>query len=128
MFIQLGEDKNGNLKLKLIDSIGVKKDLRNNKLVASKDSISIIEAMRGIRFKIKYDMNVDKKTDIMIREKIRNLKLENRYTCLRLYYEFKNIFRLDNNVFDTITTLAKYKTFSSLILTRIYPIVKKLLK
>ncbi len=98
MLIKLDENEKGGLKLKFIDYFKGKKDLIQNKLKHNKKESFFdnpIQALRGIRLKVKYGMKVNPDTNELIENTIRNPQVKKnkfyfRYMreCYRISKEF----------------------------------------
>lgn len=114
MFIHLGEDNNGKIKLKLIDKVGGKRDLRENVLKGvNLDNFESnhVQSMRGIRFIKKYDMKADADTLDTLKHCFEKSGKRNLGYYIRFVREFKRIFSLSKNPVSTLKTLKKYNFF-----------------
>ena len=109
MFIKLGEDENGKLKLKLIDISGGKNDLKNNVLrhvSNEKFETNPVAAIRGFRLAKRLGMKKDKQTHDLILDTARNPKSAS--NPLASIKEFYKLIKEVKNPFECINILKKF--------------------
>lgn len=112
MIIKLDEDKNGELKLKLIDKLGAKKDLRENllkSLNAEEFERNPVLALRGKRYQLRYGMKTDNNTHKLIKESIIHPKCKG--NPLRVAKELYKLAIETKNPLTIIRYLSNYKLF-----------------
>jgi len=112
MIIKLDEDKEGHLKLKLIDYMRAKKDLKENRLrTLNKDEFAEnpVLALRGKRYQKRYKMSMDSETKRLINENIRNPKKAG--NPLRVIKELYKFAMEQKDPFVVLRFLFNYKIF-----------------
>lgn len=112
MIIKLGENENGELKLKLIDTLSAKKDLRENRLKGvNKDEFreNPVLALRGRRYQKRYKMKTEFETSDLIKEHIKNPKCKG--NPLRVAKELYKLGIETKNPFTILKYLFSYKLF-----------------
>ena len=96
MVLQILEDTANNIKFKFIDIMRSKKDLKENKLRTVKNT-SIdddpIRALRGIRFKLKYNMKTENQTHFEINRGLKNPANKKNFYYYRLIREYYRIIK-----------------------------------
>ncbi|MBO6271532.1 hypothetical protein J6O48_01990 [bacterium] len=118
MFIKVGENENGSLKLKLIDIFGAKKDLKKNKLSVTKSldkQKNPVQGMRGLRFLQRYDMKLEPNAKDWIKECIQQPHPKDISYRLRLIKEMYKYLTQDKNIFKTIKNIIDFKLLKMFI-------------
>ena len=118
MIIRIGEDKEGRLKLKLFDKLGVKKDLKNNILRGiSNDAFeqNPVNVLRALRFKMKYGMKITPETEEILMKNAKAPVNKGNHYYYRLYRELNRMFRESKNKFECFGLAVKHRIFSMLL-------------
>lgn len=116
--IELGEYKTGKPKFNFIDKLHGRKDIKNNILrVVNKDFFmsNPIHALRGLRFKLKYGMSVDKKTGILIKELLNKQESKQQDTPIKAVCELYKMLKDAKSKFKAIATIIKTKSYKLLV-------------
>lgn len=109
MFIKLGEDEKGKLKLKLIDISGGKKDLKNNLLKhisTEKFDENPVAAIRGFRLASRFGMKKDINTHDLMLSTAKNPKSKS--NPLSSVKEFYKLIKEVKNPFKCLNILKKF--------------------
>ena len=112
MIIKLGEDKNGELKLKLIDTLNGTKDLKENKLRninTEEFNNNPVLALRGKRYQKRYKMKTEETTNKLINDNITKPKCKG--NPLRVAKELYKLAVETKNPFIILRYLCNYKLF-----------------
>ena len=114
MFIRLGDDGTGRIKLKLIDGVGGKADLKKNVLrVTNKDNFrgNHVNSLRGIRLVKKYGMKREPETFESMKQCFAQGCKKDIVYIFRSIKEYARIFSLSKNPVDMYRTMKKYNVF-----------------
>ncbi len=117
MLIKLSENKKGKFRLKFIDVLGGKKDLKSKRLVHIRPenfAHEPINALRGIRFLAKYNMKVEPETAKLIKNCFNGKVNKSKFYYYRVLREFVRIFKATKNPLKSLKYIIKYNGYKAI--------------